>query len=97
MIEHIYKDVLNGELRKVILGALDRAFRNTRGKILISHKDEVIGYCDKYICNKNNVDLHVFIKDKEYANKKVGFNLKDTTMSKEDKIVKAEIYDIIVY
>lgn len=99
MIENIYKNVdfIDGNLKRVILEALDRSFRMTRGKIPISYKDETIGYCDKYICNKNNIDLHTMINDTDYSNKKVGFNLVKPTLTKENKIVKAEIYDIILY
>lgn len=99
MIENIYKNVdfIDGNLKKIIIEALDRAFRNTRGKIPITFKNDNIGYCYKYTYDNNNVDLHTFVDNKDYSGKKIGFNLNDIKSSKDGRIVKAEVYDIIVY
>lgn len=98
MIEHIYKNVefSDGALKRVIIEALDRAFRATRGRVPLVFKDEEVGYCNKYTYD-NNFSLYTVINNKDLEDKKIGFNLKDVVCSKEDKIVRAEIYNVIVY
>ena len=98
MIEHIYTNVefSDGALKRVIVTALDRAFKKTRGRVPVVFKDEEIGYCYKYTYD-NNFSIYVLIDNKDYQNKKVGFNLNNVETNKGLDIIKADIYNIIVY
>ena len=98
MIEHIYTNVefMDGALKRVIVEALDRAFKNTRGRVPLTFKDEEIGYCFKYV-NEKGFNLYAMIDSRDYETKKIGFNLTNVSTNKEGTLVKAEIYNVIAY
>lgn len=87
----IFNDVnlIDNNFKRVIISAFDRAFKDTKGKIPLMYKDEVVGYCFKYTI-EGGFNVHTEV-NKKIDCSDVIFLLKDSILDKVGEIAKTKI------